>query len=147
MLNFIKSFLRWISPIEIISAPYPHEEIATIDKKFKTKQDLLTNKEAQAMLYASLMSQIVALTHQTVINAYTAELSYRRPAFARMMFTDPNNPRYKEQINKWLKNWDFIKAQEADKLGADILEVILKRFPSIASVNRVNNKRLFEEVK
>ena len=143
MLNFIKSFLKWISPIEIISAPYPVEEIATIDKKFRTKQNLLLNKEAQAILYASLLSQIVALTHQTVINAYTAELSYRRPSFARMMLTDPNNPAYKKEINNWVKKWSFIKPEEADKLGAEILELIFKRFHNIAVLNEMNNNRLF----
>lgn len=145
MLKLIKSFLKWISPITILTAEVPGETIDKIDKKFSYKEKRILDSEAQAILYSNLMTQIVTLTHQTVVNAYTAELSNQRPAFARMMLTDPNNPRYKEQINKWIKKWDFIKAEEADKLGAEILEVILRRFPSIAVANKINNKRLFHK--
>lgn len=139
-----KKFLQWISPFEVISAEVPQETMDKIDKKFSYKEKQLLNKEAREIIYSDLMSQIVMLVHQTVVNAYTAELAHQRPGFARMMLTEPDNHLYKAQINKWLKKWNFIKAEEADKLGGEILEVILRRFPSIETIGKINNNRLFE---
>lgn len=140
-MTFLKSFLKFISPVEITSAEVPAETLEAIDQDYKEKLEDLNDEEYKLKAINELMVNLINLVHVAATTASVVHLVIQHPSQMRRLNINPDDESAINEL-KLLKVKPDGNAV-LDVLITDFLKSIFKRYPILETGVRLQTKNLF----